>query len=112
VALLLRSVVRCEKKSVSCPCRENTKDWFAGGKEEVFFFVENCLSLRTITQPRRRRGKKAGGKGRKESLSFLQVFVFLLLCLGFLSLPPIAFLHAYDKEQECFDLGETAVRYE
>lgn len=85
---------------------------FAGGKEEVFFFVENCLSLRTITQPRRRRGKKAGGKGRKESLSFLQVFVFLLWCLGFLSLPPIAFLHAYDKEQECFDLGETAVRYE
>jgi len=75
--------VRCEKKSVSCPCRENAKDWFAGGKEEVFFFVENSLSLRTITKPRRRRGKKAGGKGRKESLSFLQVFVILLLCLDF-----------------------------
>jgi hypothetical protein len=28
VALLLRSVVRCEKKSVSCPCRGNTKDWY------------------------------------------------------------------------------------
>ncbi len=58
---------------------------FAGGKEEVFFFVESCLSLRTITKPRWRRGKKAGGKGRKESLFFLEVFVFLLLCPDFLS---------------------------
>ncbi len=94
--------------SVFCLCVGQFAGRFAGGKEEGFFFVESCLSLRTITKPRRRRGKKAGGKGRKESPSFLQAFVFLLSCLDFLSLPPVAFLHAC----ECFDLGETAVRYE
>ncbi len=62
---------------VFCLCVGQFAGRFAGRKEEVFFFVESCLSLRTITEPRWRRGKKAGGKGRKESLSFLQVFVFL-----------------------------------